>query len=341
MHSMVERHVFDEPRSLFGWASRAFFGRATIASCVPTATFSSQIAQPMPVFEHSPLHDSKRHIRRNIGLLYGLLLLGNGAAWVCAFAAFGSQPALMGLAMLAYSFGLRHALDADHIAAIDNVTRKMMQAGKQPLAVGLMFSLGHSTIVVVATACIATAAGALHPRLTMLASIGGIAGTLISTLFLLAVALTNAVVLLSVVRAYARVRRGGLDAGQMPDTSVLATGLLGRILRPVLALTTKTWHMYALGLLFGLGFDTATEIALLSLSATQAAHGMSLWAILVFPALFTAAMTLVDTTDGLLMVGAYGWAFVDATRKLYYNMAITALSVVVATLSPVSRRCIC
>ncbi len=284
----------------------------------------------MQVFENTPSYDTKRHLRRNIGLLYGLLFIGNGVAWACAFAAFGSRPALMGLAILAYSFGLRHALDADHIAAIDNVTRKMMQAGKQPLTIGLMFSLGHSTIVVLATAFIATAAGALHPRLTMLASVGSIAGTLISTLFLFAVALTNAAVLLSVVRAYVRVRRGGLDAGQVPDASMLATGLLARVLRPVLAMTTKTWHMYALGLLFGLGFDTATEIALLSLSASQAAHGMSFWAILVFPALFTAAMTLVDTTDGLLMVGAYGWAFVDAKRKLYYNMAITALSVVVA-----------
>jgi high-affinity nickel-transport protein len=284
----------------------------------------------MQVFENSPSHENKRPIRRNIGLLYGLLLIGNGVAWVGAFVAFGSRPALMGLAMLAYSFGLRHALDADHIAAIDNVTRKMMQAGKQPLTVGLMFSLGHSTIVVLATACIATAAGALHPRLTMLASVGSIAGTLISALFLFAVALTNATVLLSVVRAYVRVRRGGLAASQVPDASMLTTGLLARVLRPLLAMTTRTWHMYALGLLFGLGFDTATEIAMLSLSASQAAHGMPLWAILVFPALFTAAMTWVDTTDGLLMVGAYGWAFVDATRKLYYNMAITALSVLVA-----------
>lgn len=269
-------------------------------------------------------------MRRRIAGLYGLLLVFNIAVWAWAFAVFGRVPSLMGMAMLAYSFGVRHALDADHIAAIDNVTRKMMHAGKRPLTIGLMFSLGHSTVVVLATIFVATAAVELGPRLALFKAVGGVVGGIVSTLFLFAVALTNLSILLTLVRTYSRVRRGQGSAAETLHAPAGLTGRCCRLARPALALTSKSWHMYVLGFLFGLGFDTATEVSLLGLSASQAAHGLGIGATLVFPALFTAAMTWVDMTDGLLMVGAYGWALIDPMRKLHYNMAITGVSVAVA-----------
>jgi high-affinity nickel-transport protein len=236
----------------------------------------------------------------------------------------------MGTALLAYSLGLRHAVDADHIAAIDNVTRKLMQEGKRPVAVGLMFSLGHSTIVVLGSAGIAAAALALHHRIDAVRNIGGVIGTLISTLFLFAIAFVNLVVLRSVYSAFLRVRRGEPYVEEDFDMLLGNRGLLARLFRPMFNMITRSWHMYPLGILFGLGFDTATEIGVLGISAAEASKGLSLWSILVFPALFAAGMSLIDTTDSILMLGAYGWAFVKPIRKLYYNITITLVSVVVA-----------
>lgn len=271
-------------------------------------------------------------MRHKIGSLYAALLVFNVAAWAWAFVAFHHYPLLMGTSLLAYSFGLRHAVDADHIAAIDNVTRKLMQAGKRPITVGLMFSLGHSTIVVLASAGIAATALALQSRMDGLKEIGGLIGTLVSTFFLFAIALMNLVILRSVIRAFARVRRGEPYEEEDLDLLLANRGLLARIFRPLFSLITKGWHMYFLGFLFGLGFDTATEIGLLGISAASAAQGMPIWSILVFPTLFTAGMTLIDTTDSILMLGAYGWAFVKPIRKLYYNITITTISVLVALL---------
>jgi high-affinity nickel-transport protein len=236
----------------------------------------------------------------------------------------------MGTALLAYSLGLRHAVDADHIAAIDNVTRKLMQEGKRPVAVGLMFSLGHSTIVVLGSAGIAAAALALHHRIDAVRNIGGVIGTLVSTLFLFAIGLVNLVVLRSVYSAFLRVRRGEPYVEEDFDMLLGNRGLLARLFRPMFNMITRSWHMYPLGILFGLGFDTATEIGVLGISAAEASKGLSLWSILVFPALFAAGMSLIDTTDSILMLGAYGWAFVKPIRKLYYNITITLVSVVVA-----------
>jgi len=236
----------------------------------------------------------------------------------------------MGTALLAYSLGLRHAVDADHIAAIDNVTRKLMQEGKRPVAVGLMFSLGHSTIVVLGSAGIAAAALALHHRIDAVRNIGGVIGTLISTLFLFAIAFVNLVVLRSVYSAFLRVRRGEPYVEEDFDMLLGNRGLLARLFRPMFNMITRSWHMYPLGILFGLGVDTATEIGVLGISAAEASKGLSLWSILVFPALFAAGMSLIDTTDSILMLGAYGWAFVKPIRKLYYNITITLVSVVVA-----------
>jgi len=274
--------------------------------------------------------DAAGGLRGRIIAIYTLLILFNLGAWLWAGIAFHQYPLLMGTALLAYSFGLRHAVDADHIAAIDNVTRKLMQDGKRPVAVGLMFSLGHSTIVIVGAAAIAGTALALQHRLDGVRNIGSVIGTLISAFFLFAIALVNLLVLRSIYRAFVRVRRGEPYVEEDFDLLLGNRGFLSRLFRPMFKMITRSWHMYPLGLLFGLGFDTATEIGVLGISATEASKGLSFWAILVFPVLFAAGMSLIDTTDNILMLGAYGWAFVKPIRKLYYNMTITGVSVVVA-----------
>ncbi|MDE2515505.1 MAG: HoxN/HupN/NixA family nickel/cobalt transporter [Rhodospirillales bacterium] len=269
--------------------------------------------------------------RRILGL-YVVLIAANIGAWAWALTAFRSHPVLLGTALLAYSFGLRHAVDADHIAAIDNVTRKLMQEGRRPAAVGFYFSLGHSTIVLLASVAIAATATAFQGRIGFLHHLGGIIGTAVSALFLLAIAAMNIAVLFSIHRSFRRVKAGAPYREEDLDLLLAGGGLLARLFRPIFRLIRRSWHMYPLGVLFGLGFDTATEVGLLGISATQAAQGLPIWSILVFPALFTAGMALVDTTDSILMLGAYGWAFVKPVRKLYYNLTITLVSVLVAVL---------
>jgi high-affinity nickel-transport protein len=193
-----------------------------------------------------------------------------------------------------------------------------------------MFSLGHSTIVVVGSAAIAATALALHHHIDAVKSIGGVIGTLVSALFLFGIAIVNLAVLRSVYDAFMRVRRGEPYVEEDFDLLLGNRGLLARLFRPMFRMITRSWHMYPLGILFGLGFDTATEIGLLGISATEASKGLSLWSILVFPTLFAAGISLVDATDSILMLGAYGWAFVKPIRKLYYNVTITLVSVVVA-----------
>ena len=276
-------------------------------------------------------NDKTGGIRGKTIILFLVLVAFNLAAWVWAFIAFHSYPLLMGTAVLAYSFGLRHAVDADHIAAIDNVTRKLMQDGKRPLAVGFMFSLGHSTIVVIASVAIAATTLALQGnQMGSIRNMGGVISTLVSSLFLFAIAIMNLVVLRSVYRAFQRVRRGERYVEEDFDLLLGNRGLLARLFRPMFSMISKSWHMFPLGLLFGLGFDTATEIGLLGISATEASHGLSAWSLLVFPVLFTAGMSLVDTIDSILMLGAYGWAFIKPIRKIYYNMTITFVSVIIA-----------
>jgi len=262
--------------------------------------------------------------------IYGLLIAGNVATWLWALIEFHDRPVLLGLAFLAYGFGLRHAFDADHIAAIDNVTRKLMQEGRRPIAVGFFFSLGHSTIVVGLAFAIALTTTALQSNFDAFKTIGGMIGTSVSALFLFAIAAANIVVLAQVYRAFQSVKKGGPLVGEDIDLLLSKRGVLGRIFRPTFRLIERSWHMYPLGILFGLGFDTATEVGLLGISAAQAAQGLPIWSILVFPALFTAGMSLIDTTDSTVMVSAYGWAFVKPMRKLYYNMTITFVSVVAA-----------
>jgi high-affinity nickel-transport protein len=284
----------------------------------------------VPINLTSLFSDAADNLRSRIAAMYVILFAFNIGAWLWAGLAFRHYPILLGTALLAYSFGLRHAVDADHIAAIDNVTRKLMQDGKRPVAVGFMFSLGHSTVVILGSAAIAGTALALQHRLDGFRNIAGVIGTLVSAFFLFAIAIVNLIVLRSVYRTFVKVRRGEPYVEEDLDLLLGSRGLLARIFRPMFRMIRRSWHMYPLGVLFGLGFDTATEIGLLGISAAEASKGLPFWSILVFPTLFAAGMSLIDTTDNILMLGAYGWAFVKPIRKLYYNLTITSVSVIVA-----------
>ena len=278
----------------------------------------------------SLFNDEGDNIRRKVIGVYILLFVFNIAAWLWTIVVFRDFPVLLGTAALAYSFGLRHAFDADHIAAIDNVTRKLMQEGRRPVGVGLFFSLGHSTIVIALSLAIAITATALQNQFDAFKTFGAVAGTIVSALFLFAIAFANVLVLISVYQTFRAVKNGGRFVEEDLDLALANRGLLGRLFRRFFRGIERSWQMYPLGVLFGLGFDTATEVGLLGISATEASQGLSPWSILLFPALFTAGMTLFDATDSILMLGAYGWAFVKPIRKLYYNLTITAVSVIVA-----------
>ncbi|WP_446740839.1 HoxN/HupN/NixA family nickel/cobalt transporter [Sphingomonas sp. CFBP 13706] len=270
-----------------------------------------------------------RSTRHRIGWMFAMLVAANIAAWGWAFALFQAQPLMLGTAMLAWGLGLRHAVDADHIAAIDNVTRKLMQDGQRPIGVGFWFAVGHSGIVLIAAVAIALTASALA-QFEAFKQAGGVIATLISALFLFTIAAMNLIILRSVWRTFAHVRGGGRYVEEDLDLLLGNRGLLARLFRPMFRLVTRSWHMAPLGFLFGLGFDTATEVAILGLSASQAADGLSIGTVLVLPVLFATGMALVDSADGVVMLGAYEWAFVKPIRKLYYNITITLISAIVA-----------
>lgn len=270
-------------------------------------------------------------LRKKITGIYSLLILYNIAVWIWAFHSLRHHPMLLSTAVLAYTFGLQHAVDADHIAAIDNVTRKLMQEGKYPISAGLFFSLGHSTVVIIATVCVAlTASTLMKSSLSRWNEIGSIVFTSISGIFLILIALINLVIFSSTFKIYRQLRHGNNYREEDSDQLVRTQGFLATRFRRLFQLITQSWHMYPLGFLFGLGFDTATEIILLGITASEIAQGLSFFSVLIYPALFTAGMTIIDTTDSVLMVGAYRWAFTKPERKLYYNMTITLVSVLVA-----------
>ena len=281
------------------------------------------LARLLAIFE-----DSSEGVRERMIGIYAVLAVLNVGAWAWAFVGFGFNLSLLGVALVVYGLGLRHAVDADHIAAIDNVTRKLMQEGQRPVTVGFWFALGHPTVVVIASLVVAATAASLED----LSGVGGIISTSASTFFLLAIALMNIMILVSILKTYRHVRRGGTYVPEDLDILLNNRGFLARIFRPVFKLVTRSWWMYPVGFLFGLGFDTATEVAVFGLSAAQIAKGMPLADIAVFPVLFAAGMSLVDTTDGVLMLRAYDWAFVKPMRKIYYNLTITSVSVGVALL---------
>lgn len=272
-------------------------------------------------------------LRRKITAMSGILIAVNIGIWAIALASFGDNPVLLGTALLAYSFGLRHAVDADHIAAIDNLTRKFMQQGRRPVSVGLWFSLGHSSVVLILSAVVAATASALQaPQFAELRTIGGVVSTLVSAGFLMAIAAVNMMVMRTTWRNLRAVRQGAELKEADLDLLLSGGGLLTRMLRRLFRMVDRNWQIYLLGFLFGFGFDTATEIGLLGISASSGAHGLHPWEIMLFPLLFSAGMALVDTADGMLMLGAYNWAYVEPRRKLIYNLVITGLSVTVALL---------
>jgi len=261
-------------------------------------------------------NDSSSDVRGKVVSIYTFLIIFNLVTWIIALIAFAGVPSLLGLAVIAYTLGLRHSVDADHISAIDNVTRKLMQEKKKPVAVGFFFSLGHSTIVVSLTVAIALAAVFIKNSIPALQSAGGVIGTSVSALFLLLIAGINLIVLVDIFKTFHKVKRGEEYNDQTLDETLNQRGLMGRFFRPLLKIVGNSWNMYPIGVLFGLGFDTATEVGLLGIVGIQAGKGLPIWSILIFSALFTAGMCLLDTTDGVLILGAYVWACVKAIRKL-------------------------
>lgn len=269
-------------------------------------------------------------LRRRLFGILGLLLALNCSVW--GFALFSSYqyPVLLGLVTLAYALGLRHAVDADHIAAIDNATRKLMQDGKTPVGVGLFFSLGHSTIVLLLSLAVALSASYVKNNLSSLHDLGSLIGTSVSAVFLLIIGTINLLVLIDIFKIWRKVSSGGSYDDCSMDELLDNRGLMARLLRPFLKSVRSSWNMYFVGFLFGLGFDTASEIGLLSISAATGVSGLPFAYLLLLPLAFAAGMSLIDTLDGILMLGAYGWATIKPIRKLYYNMNITFISVVIA-----------
>jgi nickel/cobalt transporter (NiCoT) family protein len=256
------------------------------------------------------------------------LMLANALVWLCAWAICEGRPALLGTALLAYGLGLRHAVDADHIAAIDNATRKMMEGGGRPVTLGMFFSLGHSTVVFGLTAGVAAAAATFTALMEPVRAFVSVIGAGLSSLFLVAVAAAN-------LKTFFVLGRALLSERTAPTAHSYAAqpgGLMTRWLGPVSSCVTKSWHMLIVGFVFGLSFETASEISLLGLSVSEMSNGLSPWMILTFPALFAAGMSVLDAADGALMVGIYGWALSRPNRRLVYNIVITGLSVFVALL---------
>ncbi len=268
--------------------------------------------------------------RTRIIILLSLLVAANVLFWLLTWSASHTYALLMSTGLLAYGFGLRHAVDADHISAIDNTTRKLMQEGKKPLGVGFFFSLGHSTIVVLLCAALAFSTAYVNQHLPQWKSVGGVVGTVVSGCFLYLIGIINLIVMIDLFKAFKRVANGERYDDLDVDQYLANRGLIGRFFRPLFRMVSKSWHMYLIGFLFGLGFDTATEVGILAVAANGGQTGMPFWTIMLLPALFTVGMCLVDTSDGILMLGAYGWAFIKPIRKLYYNLCITLLSVLVA-----------
>ena len=271
--------------------------------------------------------------RRRLGGLFSAVLLLHVLGWGLLIAYGIGHPAFLGLGGLAYTFGLRHAFDADHISAIDNSTRKLLQEEKKPLAVGFFFSLGHSTVVFLIAVLLGFAVRTIVQTVVTdggeLKDIGGLLGTSVSGVFLVVIGLVNLVILLDILRVYRRMRRGEYDRGSLRQ-ELVAGGLMTRAFGRLFKVVSHSWHMYPIGFLFGLGFDTASEVALLAISAGAAANGVPFTAVLSLPLIFAAGMSLMDTADGAFMSKAYSWAFSNPIRKVFYNLTVTALSVFVA-----------
>ncbi|KAF9323324.1 hypothetical protein BG006_001576 [Podila minutissima] len=307
---------------------------------------------------------SEPKLKRKCLITIGGLVVVNIVVWILAGFIARQYPSLLGAMVVAYTLGLRHAVDTDHLAAIDNVTRKLiyqeslkaraegMDSFTPPVCVGLFFSLGHSTIVIVASTALALTATAIKDKFDAFGDTGGIIGTSVSAAFLLLIGFINLFVLIQVARELRSIRRSSEyryhDSlkdliTSTPGIHSLEDNVDGAIKETknhkeinddhasdIVEPKDSRFQMYPLGVLFGLGFDTATEVGLLGIAATNAQAGFPTAVILIFPALFTAGMSLIDTLDGIIMIKAYGWAFVNPVKKLYYNFVVTLMGVVVA-----------
>ena len=244
-------------------------------------------------------------------------------------------PLLFGLCIAAFVLGLRHGVDADHIVAIDNTTRKLMHEGKRPITIGTWFSLGHSTVVVGLTVVLVLATKAVVQNNSILQGAGSVIGTAVSGVFLFLIGAVNVLIVLGVYRVFQKLRQGRLDESEL-NNLLENRGFLNRYFKGLFRIVQKPWQIYPIGLLFGLGFDTASEILFFALAvsfglaSTSVASPVPIWVVLILPVMFTLGMVLVDTTDGVTMCVAYGWAFVKPLRKIYYNLTITVISVLVA-----------
>jgi high-affinity nickel-transport protein len=275
----------------------------------------------------------ERGERARLGAFFGGVGVLHVVGWGLLLAYGIGHPAFLGLGGLAYTFGLRHAFDADHISAIDNTTRKLLQQGRKPVGVGFFFSLGHSTVVFLIAVALGLAVKTIVSGVVgdsgQLKNIGGAVGTLVSGGFLVLIGVLNLLILLDIVRVYRRMRRGEFDREGL-DNELMAGGLMTKLFGRLFRVIQHSWQMYPVGFLFGLGFDTASEVALLAISAGAAAQGLPFTAVVSLPLIFAAGMSLMDTADGAFMSNAYSWAFASPIRKVFYNLTVTALSVFVA-----------
>ncbi len=271
--------------------------------------------------------------RRRLAVFFGAVGVLHLAGWGLLLAYGASHPAFLALGGLAYTFGLRHAFDADHISAIDNTTRKFLQSGRKPVGVGFFFSLGHSTVVFLIAVALGLAVRWIVQGVVsdsgQLKSIGGAVGTGVSGTFLVLIGILNLVVLVDIVRVYRKMRRGEFDRDGL-EHELMTGGVMTRLFGRMFRLIDHSWQMYPVGFLFGLGFDTASEVALLAISAGAAAQGLPFGAVVSLPLIFAAGMSLMDTADGAFMSKAYSWAFASPIRKVFYNLTVTSLSVFVA-----------
>jgi high-affinity nickel-transport protein len=255
------------------------------------------------------------------------------AGWGLLLVYGAGHPTILALGGLAYTFGLRHAFDADHISAIDNTTRKLLQDGRKPVGVGFFFSLGHGTVVFLIAVALGLTVKWIVDGVVSdggeLRSVGGMIGSLVSGGFLVVIGLMNLVILLDIIRVYRRMKGGEYDRDSL-EHELTAGGLMTRIFGRLFRVIDHSWQMYPIGFLFGLGFDTASEVAFLAISAGAAANGLPVTVVIALPLIFAAGMSLMDTADGAFMAKAYSWAFASPIRKVFYNLTMTSLSVFVA-----------
>jgi nickel/cobalt transporter (NiCoT) family protein len=297
------------------------------------------LAAARPISRQEPLTRRERsRVSAMVGFIALLHIVGFGVLILFVMPEHyrvGTGVFGLGTGITAYTLGMRHAFDADHIAAIDNTTRKLMADGKRPLSVGFFFSLGHSTIVVGLTLLLSLGLKAIGAELaddkSAMHNVGGLIGTLVSGGFLYLLGIINLIILIGIVKVFREMRQGRYDEDQL-EHHLNNRGLMNRILRPAMKAITAPWQIYPVGVLFGLGFDTLTEVTLLVIAGSSVAAGLPWYAIMCLPILFAAGMSLLDTIDGSFMNFAYGWAFSKPVRKVYYNITITGLSVAVALL---------